>query len=130
MDKKYLELFQALCTAAETTAESAMEYNRSQNETKGEEASQRLRDDFARLGDKLNAENFDGNLARSEYAQLAVAAYIVMNNLKTKIDSLRKSITAYETDIMPKLSQIIDESSSDEEAQSIADKILIIESNE
>lgn len=125
MDKKYLQLFTELAHAVETLSEQVMEYDRQKNDEKGEQTAQSMRDDYAKLYDKLRGDNVV--LTRSEYAKLLVAAYIVVNNIEDRIKGERKAIEGYKIDIIPKLSRINDETTNDTDASALAEEIFKIQ---
>lgn len=125
MDKKYLQLFTELAHAVETLSEQVMEYDRQKNDEKGEQTAQSMRDDYAKLYDKLRGDNVV--LTRSEYAKLLVAAYIVVNNIADRIKGERKAIEGYKIDIIPKLSRINDETTNDADASTLAEEIFKIQ---
>ena len=126
MDKKYLQLFTELTRAVEVLSEQVMDYDKAQNDEKGLETAEMMRDDFAALHDKLGTNE---PLTKAEYAKLLVAAMIVANNIEDRIKSERKAIEGYKIDIIPKLSRINDETTTDEEAQKLADEIFKIQEN-
>ena len=128
MDKQYIKLFQELTQTTAVLAEQVMDYDHQKDDTKGFETAQSMRDDFQNLHDKIAAEDFDGNLTKSDYAKLLVGAYIVTSQVKERIKILKSAITGYENDLIPALQKIID--SSEEEYQNIATEVLTIESNE
>lgn len=125
MDKKYLQLFTELAHAVETLSEQVMEYDRQKSDEKGEKTAQSMRDDYAKLYDKLRGDNVV--LTRSEYAKLLVAAYIVVNNIEDRIKGERKAIEGYKIDIIPKLSRINDETTNDTDASTLAEEIFKIQ---
>ena len=125
MDKKYLQLFIELAHAVETLSEQVMEYDRQKNDEKGEQTAQSMRDDYAKLYDKLRSDNVV--LTKSEYAKLLVAAYIVVNNIEDRIKGERKAIEGYKIDIIPKLSRINDETTNDADASALAEEIFKIQ---
>lgn len=126
MDKKYLQLFTELTRAVEVLSEQVMDYDKAQNDEKGLETAEMMRDDFAALHDKLGTNE---PLTKAEYAKLLVAAMIVANNIEDRIKSERKAIEGYKIDIIPKLSRINDETTTDEEARKLADEIFKIQEN-
>jgi hypothetical protein len=130
MDKGFKQVMIAITELAETTAEQAMEYSHNQKDDTAEANGQKMRDDFAALHDKMSVKDFDGVLTHNEYMQLTVAAYIATNQIKNRIATLRSAVKGYEDTIIPKLSRIVDECKTDEEAQKLAEEILIIEANE
>lgn len=125
MHKKYIELFKELAHATEVSAEQVMEYDKSKNDEKGYETAQTMRNDFAALYDKIKNENFDGVLTKAEYAKLLVGCYIVVGNLQDRVEALRKAIAGYQSDLVPKLSKII-EAETDEAAQAAAEEQFVI----
>ena len=125
MDKKYLQLFIELAHAVETLSEQVMEYDRKKNDEKGEQTAQSMRDDYAKLYDKLRSDNVV--LTKSEYAKLLVAAYIIVNNIEDRIKGERKAIEGYKIDIIPKLSRINDETTNDADASALAEEIFKIQ---
>ena len=128
MHKKYLELFKELTRATAVTAEQVMDYDKEKNDDKGFETAKTMRDDFETLHEKLAAESFDGNLTKAEYAKLLVGCYVIVGNLQDRIEALKKAIAGYQSDLVPKLSKII-EAENDAEAQKLADEHLMVETN-
>ena len=127
MESKYLNLCKELARATAVTAEQVMDYNHNQNDEQGLKTAETMRDDFQKLYDKLTDEKFDGTLTKAEYAKLLVGAYIINNNLRTKVAELKKSIQGYEEELIPRLQKIID--SSEDQYLSVAEEILTIEDN-
>jgi len=128
MHKKYLELFKELTRATAVAAEQVMDYDKEKNDDKGLETAKTMRDDFEALHEKLAAESFDGNLTKAEYAKLLVGCYVIVGNLQDRIEVLKKAIAGYQSDLVPKLSKII-EAENDAEAQKLADEHLMVETN-
>ena len=128
MHKKYLELFKELTRATAVAAEQVMDYDKEKNDDKGFETAKTMRDDFEALHEKLIAESFDGNLTKAEYAKLLVGCYVIVGNLQDRIEALKKAIAGYQSDLVPKLSKII-EAENGAEAQKLADEHLIVETN-
>lgn len=128
MHKKYLELFRELTRATAVAAEQVMDYDKEKNDDKGFETAKTMRDDFEALNEKLTDEAFDGILTKAEYAKLLVGCYVIVGNLQDRIEALKKAIAGYQSDLVPKLSKII-EAENDAEAQKLADEHLIVETN-
>lgn len=129
MDKKYLELFTELAHATELSAEQVMEYDKSKGDEKGLATAQTMRDDFGTLYDKLRAEDFDGVITKAEYAKLLVACYVEIGNLQDRVAALKKAITGYQTDLVPKLDKILN-AENEEAAQAIAAEEFVIKVEE
>jgi len=128
MHKKYLELFKELTRATAVAAEQVMDYDQAKNDEKGFDTAKTMRDDFEALNEKLNDKSFDGTLTKAEYAKLLVGCYVIVGNLQDRIEALRKAVAGYQSDLVPKLSKIID-AEDDESAQKIADEQFVIETN-
>lgn len=130
MDKKYIDLFKELAHATAVSAEQVMDYDHDKGDEQGFEAAKTLRDDFEKLYDTINDSNFDGNLTRADFARLLVGALIIENQINDKINALKKALSGYQVDIVPKLQNIIDNTNSDEEAMKIANEKFVINSEE
>lgn len=84
-----------------------------------------MRDDYNALLDKIKNDNFtDISLSRNEYAKLLTAALIVTNNLKDQIITMQKVIKGYETVVAPKLQRIINETTTNDEALTLANELF------
>ena len=55
---------------------------------------------------------------------------IQTNQLEDRINALRKAMTGYQTDVIPKLQEIVDHTEDDEAAAKLADEKFVIENNE
>lgn len=130
MHSKYIELFKEIAKATSVSAEQVMDYDKQKDDTKGYDAAETLHKDFIELYDKIRDKNFDGQLAREDFARLLVGTLIIMNQLNDRITALKKAMTGYQTDIMPKLQDIVDNTKTDEEAMAMAEeKFSIKEEN-
>lgn len=124
MNEKYFTLFKELAKAAEVIAEQVMEYDHQKKDENGEKTATIMRNDFANLNDKL--ANKDYQITLADYAKLFVAAYVVANNLETKIKNEQTALDGYNTDLVPKLTRITSEAKTDEEAQKLAEELFQI----
>ena len=122
MHEKYLTLFKELARATEVIAEQVMEYDHQKKDENGEKTATIMRDDFANLNDKL--ANKDYQITLADYTKLFVAAYVVANNLETKIKNEQIALEGYNTDLVPKLTRITSEAKTDEEAQKLAEELF------
>ena len=127
MDKKYIELFRELARATAVSAEQVMDYDKAQNDEKGFDTAKIMRDDFEALYDRLD-ENY--RMTKADGAKLMVGIMIQLNQMQDRITALRKAVTGYQTDLIPKLQEIVDNAQDDEEAAKIAEEKFIIENNE
>jgi hypothetical protein len=102
-----------------------MEYDRAKDDQKGLETATIMRDDFQDLVSKID----DGYiLNKGDAAKLLVGAMIMANQLQDKIDSLKKALTGYQTDVIPKLQLVVD-APSEEDAHQLAEEKFILEDN-
>jgi len=127
MDKKYITLFKDLAQATAASAESVMDYNRSQNDEKGLSTATIMRDDFQTLVDTIQEAGDNYAPTQPEAARLLVGAMVMVNQLQDKVNALRKAITGYQTDVIPKLQEIVDNAGSDDDlARKMANEKFII----
>lgn len=127
MDKRYIDLFKELARATAVSAEQVMDYDHEKEDEKGYETAKTMRDDYEALYDRLNDEY---NLTKSDAAKLLVGIMIQLNHMQDRIVALRKAVTGYQTDVIPKLQDIVDNAESDEDAAKIANEKFVIENNE
>ena len=118
MDKKYVELFTLIAQTTANLAEQVMEEHKKNNEEKGYQTAETMRNDFLNLHDKLGTDEV---LDKADYARLLVGAIIVTNQLDARIKSEQKALQGYKIDIIPKLDQInnADASETTELAESL-----------
>ena len=124
MDKKYVTLFKDLAQATAASAESVMDYDRSQNDEKGLKTATIMRDDYQNLADKI-ATTEDYVLDKADAAKMLVAAMIQVNQIQDRINNLKKAMTGYQTDVIPKLQEVVD-AEDDEAAGKLANEKFII----
>ena len=125
MDKKYITLFKDLAQATASSAETVMDYDREKNDQKGLETAQVMRDDFQDLANRIDTTEYI--ITKSDAAKLLVGAMIITNQLQDRINGLKKAMTGYQTDVIPKLQEIVNNANTDEEANELANKKFIIE---
>lgn len=129
MDKKYIELFRNLAQATAVSAEQVMDYNNQQNDEKGFETAEIMRNDYQELFDKLSSDA-EYAMTKTDAARLLIAATVQVNQLETNIEALKKAKVGYETKVMPILKEILDGSENDEVAASLANTKFILDDNE
>lgn len=88
-------------------------------------AAQQLWEGFSKLRDKL-ASNPECVLNRSEYLILLTGSMIMKNQLLNDILNIQKTIQGYSLDVIPKLERIMNETKTDEEAQTLANQLFEI----
>ncbi len=130
MHKMYIKLFEEIAKATSVSAEQVMDYNKQKDDTKGYEAAETLHKDFIELYDKIRNKDFNGELTRADFARILVGVLVIMNQLNDKVNTLKKAMTSYQTDVIPKLQDIVDNTKTDEEAMTMAEeKFSIKEEN-
>lgn len=127
MDKKYITLFKNLAQATAASAEQVMDYDKTKGDEKGFETAQIMRDDYQELTDRVTD---DFVLTKNDAARLLVAAMIQTNQLQDRMNLLRQAMTGYQSDVIPKLQEIVDKAETDEDALKMANEKFIIENNE
>ena len=125
MDKRYATLFKDLAQATAASAEAVMDYDREKGDEKGLATATIMRDDFQALADSIDNLMQDYQLNKADAARLLVGAMIQVNQLQDRINNLKKAMTGYQTDVIPKLQEIVD-AENDEAASKIADEKFII----
>lgn len=129
MDKKYIELFTLIAQSTANIAEQVMEEHKKNNEEKGYQTAETMRNDFLNLHDKLGT---DEALSKADYARLLVGVFIVTNQLDARIKNEQKILQGYKINIIPKLDQI--NSADATETAELAERLFEIkediESNE
>ena len=126
MDKKYVTLFKSLAQTTATTAETVMDYDKQKDDAKGLETATSMRNDYQALVDKID-DNYE--MDKVDAARLLISAMIVVNQINSKIESMKSAMTGYQTDVIPKLKDIVDNAKDDEEAKIMANEKFIIEDN-
>ena len=130
MDNRYVTLFKDLAQATAASAEAVMDYDREKGDEKGLETATTMRDDFQALTDRINEGGEAYNMNKSDAARLLVGAMIQVNQLQDRINNLKKAMSGYQTDVVPKLQSIVDEATDDEVAEKMANEKFIIKENE
>lgn len=121
MNNDYLTIFKTVAQATESLAESVMQYNRDRKDKGGENTAQYMRDDFAKITDKLKENN---KLSRSDYIKLLSGAMIVSNNIDDQIKIQQKVLHNYRSNLIPRLERIMNETKTDEEALILANELF------
>lgn len=126
MDKKYITLFKELAQAVAASAEQVMDYDKQKEDDEGFKTATILRDDFQALVDKINDEYV---VNRTDAIKFLVGAMIMVNQLTDRIANLRQAVAGYQTDLIPKLQNIIDNTTDDIAASEMANTLFITDNN-
>lgn len=125
MDKKYITLFKDLAQATAVLAEQVMEYDRGKGEEDGLKTATIMRNDYQDLADKINADEY--NMTKSDAAKFLVAAMIQANQIQDKMNNLKKAMVGYQTDLIPKLQELVDAEDDETVIQLANEKFIIKE---
>jgi len=127
MDKKYITLFKDLAQATAASAETVMDYDREKGDEKGLETATIMRDDYQELASRINETGYE--ITKSDAAKLLVSAMIMVNQLQDRLNNIKKAMVGYQTDVIPKLQEIVD-AKTDDDVHKLAEEKFIIENNE
>ena len=128
MDKKYVTLFKELAQATAASAETVMDYDKEKGDEKGFETARIMRDDFQDLVSRIDVTEYV--MSKADAAKLLVGTIIMANQLNDRMEAYKKAMTGYQTDVIPKLQEIVDNAADDADAAEMANKKFIIENNE
>ena len=127
MDKRYVELFKDLAKATAVSAEQVMDYDRQKGDNEGLATATTMRDDFQELADRIN--DTDYVITKADAAKLLVGSMIIANQIKDKIESLQKGLAGYQTDLIPKLEEVLGAETEEEAQKTAEEKFSIKETN-
>ena len=119
MDKKYVDLFKELTRATAVTSEQVMDYDHENNNTEGFDTAKMMRDDYEALHDRLEE---DYKLTKDDVIKLLLGAMIQAHHIENRIAALRKAMTGYQTVLLPKLQEIVDNAETDEDVAKLAEE--------
>ena len=128
MDKKYVTLFKELAQATAASAETVMDYDKEKGDEKGFETARIMRDDFQDLVSRIDVTEYI--MSKADAAKLLVGTMIMANQLNDRMEAYKKAMAGYQTDVIPKLQEIVDNAADDADAAEMANKKFIIENNE
>lgn len=126
MDKTYVTLFKELAQTTAAVAETVMDYDREQGDDNGLKTATIMRDDFQDLVARIDVTEYV--ISKADAAKLMVGAMVQVNQLRTRIEELKKVLVGYNSDVIPKLQLVVD-ATDDDEAMRIANEKFIITDN-
>ena len=125
MDTKYIQLFAQLANSTQVLASQVSNYNLSKQDEKGADTAKTMSEDFTQLYKKISAPDFNAaTLTRQDFAKLLVGALIVSQHLENQINNQQTALNGYKEDLIPKLEEVINKSSTTEDAQKVASEIF------
>ena len=96
-----------------------MEYDQQKNDDKGYETARVMRDDFQELMGRVDVTEYV--MSKADAAKFLVGAMVMANQLQDRITNLKNALAGYQTDIIPKLNEVLG-AENDEKAASIAEE--------
>lgn len=126
MDKKYVELFKTLAQAIAVSAEQVIEYDTKKNDENGAKVAETMRDDYLALVDSIKNAGDEYIPTKNDIARLLVGAMVEANQLQDRMKALKSALTGYQTDVIPKLQEIIENAETDEAVAKMVNEKFII----
>ena len=84
-----------------------------------------MRDDYQALLDKIKEFGEDYVPTKNDCTKFTVAAMVLVNQLQDRMNALKKSIVGYQTDLIPKLQEIVDKATDENIVEMIEEKFNI-----
>ena len=126
MNKKYQEVFQALSDSAMSSAEIAVKYEQKNGTKQRVDTADEMREKYLALSNKIQASDGAYVPTKNDIVLLLIASVIVSKQLEDRIDSMKKALAGYQTDIIPKLQQVLNEGKDDSEVAKLVEQIFVI----
>ena len=107
--EKYKTLFTEIAKSITVLSENVMEYER-KNNTGKELSSEKIRNEFQKLWDKLSNETIEvSDLTKEDYYYLIIGATIISEQIKNDIEKKKAALNAYSNNLLPALKKIIED---------------------
>jgi len=130
MNSKYVILFKELAQNAATSAETVMDYDRELKDEQGLKVATTMRDDFQNLADRIAEAGEQYVINKGDAAKLLVASLMIVNQMQDKIALYKKAMAGYQSNVIPKLQELLDEAETDEEAAALSEEKFLLDDNE
>lgn len=101
-----------------SSAETVMNYEIHEGESNKAETAKKMREDYLNLLNRLKAASY--SFSKADATSLYIAATVMISQLEDRIKNLKQAMVGYQTDVMPKLGEIIDNAKDDNEARLMA----------
>lgn len=122
MNEKYKTLFALIAQNMENIAERAMEDDKAKNDMQGYKTAKEMRSKYARLHDLLTSKTVEYIPVKNDIIDLYIAANIVTQQIKVRIQKEQAAVLGYETDLIPKLKQAMENEDEIEKIFTIQEK--------
>ena len=108
MNEKYKTLFALIAQNMENIAERAMEDDKANNDMQGYKTAKEMRSKYARLHDLLTSKTVEYTPVKNDIIDLYIGANIILQQIKARIQKEHAAVLGYETDLIPKLKQAME----------------------
>lgn len=108
MNDKYKYLLSLIAQNMENVAERAMEDDKAKNDMQGYKTAKEMRSKYARLHDLLASKTVNYILVKDDIIDLYIGANIILQQIKARIKKEQAAVLGYETDLIPKLKQAME----------------------
>ena len=122
MNEKYKTLFALIAQNMENIAERVMEENKAKNDMQAYKTAKEMRSKYARLHDLLISKTVEYIPVKNDIIDLYIAANIVTQQIKVRIQKEQAAVLGYETDLIPKLKQAMENEDEIEKIFTIQEK--------
>ena len=122
MGEDFRKLFIELCRSTAVLAETVMDYDKKNNDEKGYEVAESMRNDYNQIEDMLKDNK---EIGYNEYVKLLAASYMSVNNLQDQVATFNKAIKGYKTVTIPRLTRIMEEAKDNpEKLQTLVEELF------
>lgn len=108
MNEKYKYLLGLIAQNMENVAERAMEDDKAKNDMQAYKTAKEKRSKYARLHDLLTSKTVNYVPVKNDIIDLYIGSNIVLQQLKARIKKEQAAVLGYETDLIPKLKQAME----------------------
>lgn len=108
MNEKYKYLLSLIAQNMENVAERAMEDDKAKNDMQAYKIAKEMRSKYARLRDLLTSKTVNYIPVKNDIIDLYIGSNIVLQQLKARIKKEQAAVLGYETDLIPKLKQAME----------------------
>jgi hypothetical protein len=99
-----------------------MEDDKAKNDMQGYKTAKEMRSKYARLHDLLTSKTVEYIPVKNDIIDLYIAANIVTQQIKVRIQKEQAAVLGYETDLIPKLKQAMENEDEIEKIFTIQEK--------
>lgn len=120
VNSQYIELFGAICQNCEVSIEKTLDFDENKKDAEQTKKIIAMRDDIAALHDKLSNRK---PLEQKDWTKLYVCALTSKLTIQNNIKTWEKVLNAYDNDLLPKLSNVVEAKATDESISTNFEKL-------